>query len=136
MPIARPRSSITFSLWPKKSIFFFTRQIFLVQNVKTVPTSCTQVGIRNGWAVSLFCIDNRDIKIVYEIPTSYMKQYSRKLILKCCVSCGIECIISTVKFRCKDHSKLSPSWLLRSFVSVPKCICQCKWVSLMRPTHY
>ena len=37
---------------------------------------------------------------------------------------------STVRFRYYGHSKLRP------LVSVPKCIFQCKWVSLMRPVHY
>ena len=45
-------------------------------------------------------------------------------------------ILNTVKFRYKDHSKLRLPSLLRPTVSVPKCIFQCKWVSIMRPVYY
>ena len=47
-----------------------------------------------------------------------------------------EASILTVNFSYEDQSKLRPPLLLRPFVSVPKCIFQCKWVSLMRPVHY
>ena len=41
----------------------------------------------------------------------------------------------TVKSGNKDHLKLRRPSLLSLLISVPKCIYQCKWVSLMRPVN-